>query len=75
MSKSQLYRKVTSLTGFSPNDLLNEYRLEKAKELLTKKKHNVSEVAFVTGFSSPSYFTKCFKNKFGLLPLAYLELA
>lgn len=75
ISKSQLYRKVTSLTGFSPNDLLNGYRLEKAKEMLNKKKHNVSEVTFVTGFSSPSYFTKCFKNKFGLLPLAYLELS
>lgn len=75
MSKSQLYRKITSLTGYSPNELLNEYRLEKAKELLSKKKYNVSEVTFATGFSSPSYFTKCFKAKFGLLPLAYLELA
>ena len=74
MSKSQLYRKVTALTGFSPNDLLKEYKLEKAKELLRKKKYNISEVSFATGFSSPSYFTKCFKTKFGLLPLAYLEL-
>ena len=75
MSKSQLYRKITALTGYSPNNLLKLYKLEKAKELLQKKKHNISEVTFATGFSSPSYFTKCFKTKFGLLPLAYLELA
>lgn len=75
MSKSQLYRKITTLTGFSPNELLQEYRLEKATERLRKKKNNVSEVAFETGFSSPSYFTKCFKRRFGLLPLTYQELA
>lgn len=74
LSKSQLYRKITSLTGYSPNDLLKEYRLEKAKELLRIKKHNVSEVALETGFTSPSYFTKCFKTRFGLLPLAYQQL-
>lgn len=74
MSKSQLYRKVTALTGYSPNDLVQEFRLEKARLLLRKKKYNVSEVAFESGFSSPSYFTKCFKRKFGLLPLTYLEL-
>lgn len=73
-SKSQLYRKVTALTGYSPNDLLKEYRLDKASALLRKKKFNISEVTFTTGFSSPSYFTKCFKTKFGLLPLAYQEL-
>ena len=74
MSKSQLYRRVTALTGFSPIDLLKEYRLAKAKELLRKKKYNIAEVAYETGFSSPSYFTKCFKATFGLLPLSYLEL-
>jgi len=75
MSKSQLYRKITSLSGYSANDLLKEFRLEKAKELLRKKKHNISEVAIETGFTSPSYFTKCFKTKFGLLPLTYQQLA
>jgi len=74
MSKSQLYRRVTALTGYSPNDLLKEYRLKKAKELLRKTKYNISEIAFETGFNSPSYFTKCFKATFGLLPLSYLEL-
>lgn len=74
ISKSQMYRKVTALTGYSPNDLLKEYRLEKAKKLLYKKKHNVFEVALETGFTSASYFTKCFKAKFGLLPLTYQQL-
>ncbi|MFZ1313145.1 MAG: nickel-binding protein [Chitinophagaceae bacterium] len=74
MSKSQMYRRVTALTGYSPNDLLKEFRLEKAKELLRKKKYNVFEVALETGFTSASYFTKCFKTKFGLLPLAYQQL-
>ena len=74
MSKSQLYRKVTALTGYSPNDLLKEYRLGKAKELFLKKKHNIFEVAMETGFASASYFTKCFKSKFGLLPIAYQQL-
>lgn len=74
LSKSRLYRKITSLTGYSPNDLLKVYRLEKAKELLRVKKQNVSEVALETGFTSPSYFTKCFKTRFGLLPLNYQQL-
>lgn len=73
-SKSQMYRRITALTGYSPNDLVKEYRLEKSKELLRKKKHNVNEVALQSGFTSASYFTKCFKAKFGLLPLAYQQL-
>lgn len=74
ISKSQMYRRVTTITGYSPNDLINEYRLEKAKELLRKKKHNIFEVSLETGFTSASYFTKCFKMKFGLQPLAYQQL-
>jgi len=74
MSKSQLYRKTVQLTGLSPNILLKEFRLEKAKELMRKKPYSISQITFDSGFSSPSYFTKCFKKKFGLLPMAYLEL-
>lgn len=74
MSKSQLYRKTISLTGMSPNELLKEFRLEKAKELMRKKYHNVSQVTFDSGFTSPSYFTKCFKKKYGLLPMNYIGL-
>jgi AraC-like DNA-binding protein len=74
MSKSQLYRKTIQLTGLPPNILLKEFRLEKAKDLMRKKHYNVAQITFDSGFSSPSYFTKCFKNKYGLLPMAYLEL-
>ncbi len=74
MSKSQLYRKTISLTGLSPNLLLKEYRLEKAKELLKEKRYSISQITFDCGFTSASYFTKCFKKKYGLLPMAYLEL-
>lgn len=74
MSKSQLYRKAIALTGLSPNLLLKEYRLEKAKELMKKQFYNISQVTFDAGFTSPSYFTKCFKKKYGLLPMNYVEL-
>ena len=74
MSKSQLYRKTVALTGLSPNLLLKEYRLEKAKELMKKQFYNISQITFDSGFTSPSYFTKCFKKKYGLLPMDYMEL-
>ena len=74
MSSSQLYRKTISLTGLSPNILLRDFRLEKAKELLAKQTYNIAQVTFDTGFTSASYFTKCFKKKYGLLPLTYLNL-
>jgi AraC-like DNA-binding protein len=74
ISQSQFYRKTISLTGLSPILLLKEYRLEKARELMKKKCHNVSQVTFDTGFTSASYFTKCFKKKYGLLPMNYMEL-
>ena len=74
MSKSQLYRKTISLTGLSPNLLLKEFRLEKAKELMKKHHYNIAQITFDSGFTSASYFTKCFKKKYGLLPMAYLEL-
>ncbi len=74
MSKSQLYRKTIALTGLSPNILLKEFRLEKAKELMKKQRYNIAQITFDSGFTSPSYFTKCFKKKYGLLPMAYLDL-
>ncbi|MEO6684077.1 MAG: nickel-binding protein, partial [Ginsengibacter sp.] len=60
-SKSKLYRKMKALTGRSPNVFIRDYRLSKALELLTSQSGNVSEIAFETGFSSPSYFSKCFQ--------------
>ncbi len=74
MSKSQLYRKTIQLTGLSPNILLKEFRMEKAKDLMRKNPYSISQITFESGFSSPSYFTKCFKKKYGILPMAYLDL-
>jgi AraC-like DNA-binding protein len=74
LSQPQLYRKTTALTGMSLNNLLKEFRLMKAKELLKSLRYSVSQVTFDTGFTSPSYFTKCFKARYDLLPMEYLEL-
>jgi AraC-like DNA-binding protein len=74
MSQSQLYRKTVELCGLSPNSLLKEFRLEKAKELMNKQRYNISQITFDSGFTSPSYFTKCFKKKYGLLPMEYVDL-
>lgn len=74
LSTSQLYRKCVSLTGLSPNLLLKEFRLEKAKEMMKKQRYSISQITFDSGFSSPSYFTKCFKKKYDMLPMAYLDL-
>jgi len=74
MSQSQLYRKTTSLTGISCNILLKEFRLEKARELVKKHRYTIAQITFESGFTSPSYFTKCFKKKYGLLPMEYIDL-
>ena len=73
-SKSQLYRKLISLTGKSPNAFIMDYRLNDALSLLNKNTSNVAEIAYKTGFSSPSYFSKCFKKKYGHLPSDYLTV-
>ena len=73
ISKPQLYRKSISTTGMSPNSLLREYRLQQSLNLLRGEDRNISQTTFDTGFSSPSYFTKCFQKRFGLQPLAYLK--
>lgn len=68
LSRVQLYRKVKAITGSSVVDLLRKTRLAKARRLLEADSMNISEVAYEVGFSSPSYFTKCFKDEYGMLP-------
>jgi AraC-like DNA-binding protein len=72
-SKSQLYRKLTSLTGKSPNTFLRDYRLNRSLKLLHEQRGNISEIAFQTGFNSLAYFSECFKNKFKILPSKYIQ--
>lgn len=71
--RSQLYRKVKSLTGNSPVELLRVARLKKGADLLTRSEKTVSEVAYEVGFSSPGYFTKCFRDYFGVNPSDYTK--
>ncbi|MRX40276.1 response regulator [Flavobacterium sp. LC2016-23] len=68
LSRSQLYRKIKTLTGISVNEFIRTVRLEKAKELIELGNDNITEISFKVGFSSPSYFTKCYKEKYGYLP-------
>ena len=72
-SKAQLYRKMVSLTGKSPNTFIKEYRLKQALVLLNKQIGNISEIAFDTGFNSPAYFSKCFQETYGILPSNYIK--
>ena len=68
VSKSKLYREMIRLTGKSPNVFLLHFRLRKSLQMLQMQKGNVSEVAYDSGFSSPSYYTKCFRKRYGIMP-------
>jgi len=72
-SKSKLYHKINLLTGKSPNTFIREFRLAAALKLLDKTSGNISEIAFETGFASPSYFSKCFQKRYGHSPSDYLN--
>lgn len=71
LSQTRLYRKMVSLTGYSPNDFLRRIRLQRAADLLNKQAGNVSEVAYRVGFNSMSYFAKCFKEFHQYTPREY----
>lgn len=73
LSRVQLYRKIKSLTNYSPNELLRIARLKKATSLLASSDMTVSEIGYEVGFSSPSYFTKCYKEQFGESPTDLLK--
>lgn len=71
LSRSTLIRKVKALLDTTPNDYLRFKRLSLAAELLTQGNHRISTVCYAVGFNSPSYFAKCFKDQFGMLPTEY----
>lgn len=75
LSRVQLYRKVKALTGQTPVELLRKARLELSRRLIEKTEKSVSEIAYEVGFTSPSYFNKCFKDEFGISPGAMREKA
>lgn len=71
MSRVQLYRKIKSLTNYAPNELVRNIRLKKAEQLIINSGKSISEIAYDTGFTSPSYFSKCFKEYFDESPTDY----
>ncbi|MFD2100610.1 alpha/beta fold hydrolase [Flagellimonas iocasae] len=73
VSERQLQRKLKAVTNKSPIQLISSVRLHRAKELMLENKHNVAEIAYQTGFSNPSYFSKSFKREFGLTPSTFLQ--
>jgi AraC-like DNA-binding protein len=72
-SKSQVYRKMISLTGKPPSSFMRDFRLNRAMHLMYDHKGNITEIAQQTGFKIPSYFSKCFKDKFQILPSKYMQ--
>ena len=68
MSRTQFYRKIKALTGSTPVDLLRKSRLQYGRKLLAETTKTISEIAYNSGFSSPAYFTKCFKDEYGIAP-------
>jgi len=73
LSRSNLYRNCKAITGMSPNALIREFRLLKSLQLMKSGERNIAQTTFDSGFSSPSYFTRCFHKRFGLKPQDYLK--
>ena len=73
LSRVLLYRKIKSLTNYAPNELLRMARLKRAASLLASSELTVAEIAYEVGFTSPSYFTKCYKEQFGESPTEFLK--
>lgn len=68
MSRSQLHRKLTALIGQSATEFIRSYRLHRAKEMIGRVAGSISEISYAVGFGSPSYFSKCFRDEFGMSP-------
>ncbi len=73
VSRYVLYKKIISLTGEPPVELIRRIRLLKAASLIENKFGNLSEVALEVGFNNPAYFSDCFKKQFGVPPSQYLQ--
>lgn len=75
LSKSQAYRKIKSLTGIAPNQLIQEFRLRKSLKYLRQDSVTISEIAYDLGFNSPTYFTKLFRKRFNLTPTRFKKIS
>ena len=74
LSRAQMYRRCKQITGSSPVELLRTARMQHAGQLLSTTDHNISEVTYACGFTSPSYFTKCFREHYGMSPTDFVRL-
>lgn len=74
MSRSSLNRKIRGILDMTPNDYIRVERLKKAAVLLKDKSYKINEVCYAVGFSTPSYFAKCFQKQFGVLPKDFVEM-
>ena len=72
MSRSSLYNNILELTGQTHVEFISSVKLDKAAVLLEKSSMNIAQIAYSTGFSTPHYFTKSFKAKFGMLPSEFV---
>lgn len=72
MSRASFYRKVKGLLDISPNDYIQLERLKAAAQILKKSEYQINEVCYMVGFSSPSYFTKCFQKQYGITPKQFM---
>jgi DNA-binding response OmpR family regulator len=68
ISRSGLFSKIKTLAGITPNDMIQLIRLKKAAAYILEGKHRINEIAYMVGFSNPSYFSKCFQKQFGMTP-------
>jgi DNA-binding response OmpR family regulator len=73
MSRSNLHRKIKGLLQMPPNDFMRLIKLRKAAELLSEGEYRISEICYMTGFNSSSYFAKCFQKQFGVLPKEFIR--
>jgi signal transduction histidine kinase/ligand-binding sensor domain-containing protein/DNA-binding response OmpR family regulator len=73
MSRGSLYHKLLELTGLTPIEYIRSVKLERAAALLEKSDYNVAQIAYMTGFGTPSYFSRMFKNKYAVLPSEYIS--
>ena len=73
MSRASFFRKIKSLTGVTPNNFILIYRLNKAAAMIRSREYRLNEIADLTGFSSQSHFSRCFKQHFGMAPKDYTD--
>ena len=73
MSRAHLYKKISQITGKTPIEFIRIIRLKRAAQLLRESQQNISEIAFQVGFNNPKYFSRYFKEEFGVLPSVYQE--